>query len=273
MSDSSYMRFMRQGTSFGDPIIPPKEWYYLKPLRDKKKVTGLAIGVHALAHSVMVEMFNPDRAYIEKIAKEHKLDPAISPDKEEFWGFGPVLRTKQLADDWYEYQFDFTDNMDKIIATLGEVADILQYHCDFDTDQPLTQLAMLDGLGQGGNYMSGRWVSGHIGPQVKLWIAEHGENHTEQVRKSMKDAFHGINRKYPAKLYEFRMWLDRDRFGISVPGNCACFGVDGMSDHDPSTCYQVSPHNMDFIQQQVSILTGYATIWDLSREHYLKNPL
>ena len=82
----------------------------------------------------------------------------------------------------------------------------------------------------------------------------------------MNQAFQIMFPKWPTDEYGFRMWVYEERFGLSVPGNCACLGVDGMADTDHGLNFELTPHNNDNFGQQMTLLAGMAYIWQQVRQ-------
>ncbi len=269
MADTGlFTKFCCQGMFDGEPR-GVDEWYYLKPLRKRNKVCGLIVGVHPLAHEIVCELFASSVPGVASVAGSLGVE-VISPKNSDYWGFGEIFKTVKTTDAFVEYQVNISEASDLVSCGLDMLLTLLTFHMEASTGVRSRQLAIIDGIGTGSG-MSAKGIGAYISPIWRNWLIINDNRHHHTVSRAMMEIFNRTCSKYPAELHEFRIWTDKDRFVITVPGNCACFGVDGMqrsTSERVDMVYHVSPHNMDNLHQQFSILTGFAQIWELVRESH-----
>lgn len=265
---SLYMRFGSQGQLDNRQAV--SEWYYLRPLRKNNIVIGLAIGVNSASHEAVCEVFCDQSAGVARTAEDLQVE-LLSPARSDVWGFGPIFNTVKAENGFIEYHVEISSPSSVISEVLSMVFSILNFAVTIDEESNVNQQAMIETIGTG-NGMSAKGISALIGPVWRNWLIHNEQRHHQDIPKAMFEMFNSVASKYPAKLYEFRIWTDKDRFGLSVPGNCACFGVDGTQSRrydGEHTVYQVSPHNMDNLYQQFSILAGFAQMWEMVRNTHI----
>ncbi len=275
--ESLYMRFCTQNSDEGYESAAPNEWFYLKPLRQDGNTVGVSICVHGSAHQKILELFSLDCRLIKTPMEKKEGIQFLSPKDSEEWGLGSVCKTVPIDEDWTEYRVNYSLNPYVISQTVEIVLEILTYHCEIEPPGKIRQLAVIQGMGQGGSHMSGYGLYVSISPGFRSWVEllvnSSDSDKVAEIRESMKNAFDSLDQKYKPNLDEFTMWLRKDRFGLAVPGNCACFGVSGNqgSIYSKGRCYEVSAHNMDNAYQQLSILAGFAHMWEFARDFALLN--
>jgi len=138
------------------------------------------------------------------------------------------------------------------------VSDLLDHR-----NMPSKQLLCADSMYDPSREMHGCAFAADIYQPLILWLAQH-ELPREQVALAMANAFWTMGG--PKRLYasarEFRALGGDGRFVLQCPlGNCACFGVDGMSRSDDKH-WRVGSHNTDNVLQQFTLLAGLAAICD-----------
>lgn len=272
---SSLYNFKTQNISSGSDQPAPKEWYYIEPLRRKGNTVGLKVFVHPSAHKVICEQFDKSTNDIKYAMKEYGISEFISPKDSKVWGFGEVFLTKVENDEWYSYSADFTNqNWQSISYSLIQIFSFLGYGFKIKEgkEADLPQLFTIENAMLSGQ-MNGAGFNVTASPYVRKWILDIGtDEDVSVITKSMCQAYYmynwGFTRKEKRSLiWDFRMWASKDRFGLSVLGNCACMGVDGIYyEKDINVPYELHPHNMDNVYQQLSMLVGFAEISNLVRK-------
>jgi hypothetical protein len=102
-------------------------------------------------------------------------------------------------------------------------------------------------------------LSGEFSPELVQALASQGGDDLPAIKQAMQQAFIAM---YPKQIGNFRASSRPDgRFHLSVPGDCACLGVDGNWDGSGGERgYEFGSHNVDTSIQQLSLLVGTITL-------------
>lgn len=217
---------------------PPNEWYYIEPLLEKNKFRGIVLNIEY---------------------------GSLPKSTEYLINLVPVRENPKR---WLRYEIEYSPKMDEVIEVLQKVFSDLQYGVEKEPQTSLKQIALVNGFSTTSAYgLSG--VSVVVTQQVRSWIANCTDSYKKQIKQTMLSAFKLLLPTWEVDIYEFGMWISYDRFGLSVPGNCACLGVDGMADTFNGLNYELIPHNNDCFGQQMALLAGIAKIWSLVRNELI----
>lgn len=261
MGDSLGYKFQTQR----EGNTPPKEWYYFSTVKKRNKFKGILITVRSFAHEMVCMHVKSEQPIITSLADNYNYG---EPFKDKIWGFGNSVKTRRIDKEWYQYEILYTaTNLHGISLNLYILSILLNIIDSIEYQGQINQLATLDFVGLT-SVAAGRGLVMTISPEVRNWVRNYlDEPSCVQIRETMKAAEMILsNREYSYKIYNFNMWVDDDRFGLSVPGDCACIGVDGFcAGKEHNRCYRLNPHNMDNIFQQLSIFAGLAELLSLVR--------
>ncbi len=230
-------RFVRNGFEalYGRPQNenPPNEWYYIEPWYIGKKYMGLVITIA------------PEAAYAKP---NHDLIPVVL-----------------LPNGWTTYTVPYVPNLNETAEYLSDLFNHLMYRVGTEPKGGIKQSMVIKTFSSSNSYgICGFDVD--INQSVRDWVSNCTEKDLKAVKLSMQKAFNLMFPQWPTDISEFRMWVHDDRFGLSVPGNCACLGVDGTADTDHGLNYTLTPHNNDSFAQQMGLLAGIVHIWDCVRK-------
>jgi hypothetical protein len=237
MEDKSLgMRFLRNGfeTQIGRPENenPPNEWYFLDIWQEKRRFKGLSLNIA-----------------LEALPKDHA-EAAI-----------PSIISK---DGFRSYQLEYSPQLSQKAEVIAELFSDLWFEMLTEPVTNIKQSMLIKGFSTQNSYgLCGFNVE--VSQDIRDWIAVLTDKEVKAIKKCMMGAHKLVSPKWPADEYDFGMWVSGDRFGLSVPGNCACLGVDGMTDQTQGLNYELSPHNNDSFGQQMTLLAGIAYIWSAAR--------
>ncbi len=125
--------------------------------------------------------------------------------------------------------------------------------------------------------MHGYPLWGAVSPEMARWIGECDvQTDLPLVRSAMEKA---MVRMVPSmgvrKIFasEFQAWIEPEGvFHFKVPGNCACLSPD----YTARTClkencgYDFGSHNVDGPAQQLPLLVGLISLWEMARKSLYK---
>lgn len=230
------MRFLHNGfeAAIGRPENehPPNEWYYIEPWIEEGKFKGVLLNIC----------------------------PEVVSQADQV-----LASSIESSDGWMSMQILYEPGFVKAAEFLSELFNFLLYRAHAEPATTRKQTMVVQGFSSANAY----GISGFnivVSQQVRDWISKIADQQKKEVIKAMQAAQKSIFPKLDTDSYSFRMWVDGDRFGLSVPGNCACLGVDGMADTEHGLNYELTPHNNDSYAQQMILLAGMAHIWSEVRK-------
>lgn len=249
-----------------------KSWerYYIYPWQDDSgEIIGLRFGVTRLVHQKLVEKlpsWNSTQHYMETMGFKQFFD--FSLDRP--WGFDGCFSGIKIDDDWYEYRASFSTNQLSAISRMLELMTLVIHFDDnvVDLENTTQQFLILDGICQTGQ-MGGCALSFDILYSVTKWLYANTLKLEGEIRSNMRSTHMRIMKRWKPEFRDFRFyWNDEKRFAFSVPGDCACLFVDPQGIRSTQTVMNLSPHNIDSLSQQFTLLIGMATIWQKVREEF-----
>jgi len=246
-------------------------WYYISAANDG---SALYIGIHqkAEAHLISLDWFGMSKWLNDYF----NLGEFAAPNKNPC-GFGKTLELDPPdRPEWTRWKCRLPIGKDlggeriKIRATLYSLFKGLDMF-EGDTGWSKPQLIVVDGLNLPIGERDGS-LSVTLSPALSRWLSDNGSREALAPVVDMLRAAYGAMGGGAISPYEFRLDWNKPRISLYIPRNGCWMNPDSPRsslEKDENMGYELSTHNSDTAQQQLTFLMGLARLHDLVRRGHI----
>lgn len=226
-----------------------------------------------VAEQVFETLSSPNARIIPILEKNLRLPPFVAPDGHSEWGFARRVRTNSKGSevelicdlprpdeasghDYHQY-FAVSANLKLIFACLS--------FSKADTESSQKQLFHVDMDTQYG--LNGASIHATFGKDLMPWLSSRPDNFYDYEIEEVMQRVYGYMTGRQTNAAYFRAWFRRPKLvSFNCPGNACNLNPDSHTDDRLNIGYRLSPHNVDNVDQQLTLLSGVIAMTEKARK-------